>query len=372
MKVNFLDLRPKEASRYDEIMSAVRGVIDSAWFVRGEAVSRFESHYAEYIGSKYCVGVGNGLDALTLMLRAYKELGRLSDGDEVIVPANTFIATILSITSNGLTPIFAEPTYDGLVLDMTKLESLVTSRTRAVMTVHLYGRCAYSQSLSSFCERHGLLLFEDNAQAHGCVYEQDGLMRKTGSLGVAAAHSFYPGKNLGAYGDGGAVTTDDRDVAETVRSLGNYGSSSKYIYEYQGVNSRLDEIQAAVLDVKLRHLDEDNRRRREIASFYYDNIRNDNVTLPSRLPDHQNAYHLFPVLAKNRDGLGDFLKSNDIQTICHYPVPAHQQECYKQYADLSLPITERLSREELSIPIGPVMTDEEVRYVTETINAFCG
>ena len=392
MQVNFLDLKSVTELHGDEIKAAINKVVDSGWYLHGEATRQFEENFARYIGTKYCVGVGNGLEALSLILRAYKELGKLKDGDEVIVPANTFIASVLAITENNLVPVFAEPRFDTLLIDDSRLESLITERTRAIMIVHLYGRCAYTDRIGELCNKHNLLLVEDNAQAHGCCFGVDGntsdvytadicqndssffiphsSFPRTGSLGHAAGHSFYPGKNLGAMGDGGAVTTDDKELAEVIRSLGNYGSSAKYVYKYKGENSRLDELQAAVLDVKLKHLDEDNAHRQHIAAYYYDNISNPNVALPVRLSDANNVYHIFPVLCKQRDALQSYLKERGIQTLIHYPVAPHQQECYKEYSHLSLPITERIHREELSLPMSPSLTMDEARYVVDCINDF--
>lgn len=379
--MNFLDLKSVTDLHGDEIMDAVNNVVGSGWYLHGECSRQFEEDYARYIGTKYCVGVGNGLEALSLILAAYKELGRLKDGDEVIVPANTFIASVLAITENNLVPVFAEPRFDTLVIDDSKIESLITDRTRAIMLVHLYGRCAYTDRIGDICNKYNLLLLEDNAQAHGCRYDNSAMsdytdihshssLQRTGSLGHAAGHSFYPGKNLGALGDGGAVTTDDEKLADAIRSLGNYGSSVKYVYKYKGVNSRLDEIQAAVLDVKLKHLDEDNTHRQMVADYYYDNINNPLVHLPERLPHINNVYHIFPVLCECRDKLQSFLKEKGVQTLIHYPVAPHQQECYKEYLHLSLPITEQIHREELSLPIGPTISLEEAKYVVDCINQF--
>lgn len=370
MHIPYLSLQKVTAQHRDEIEAAVKKVIKSGWYLQGETTRHFEADYARYIGTRHCVGCGNGLDALTLIFRAYKELGKLQDGDEVIVPANTYIASILSITENGLTPVLVEPRLDTLELDDSLLESHLTDRTRAVLLVHLYGRCAMTQQIAGFCHRHHLLLIEDNAQAHGCMFDR----RRTGSLGDAAAHSFYPGKNLGALGDAGAITTDDASLAELCRALGNYGSSRKYVFPYKGRNSRMDEIQAAVLSVKLRYLDADNQRRKQIATYYAQHISNPVVTLPGAEAwlrgnvDH--VFHIFPVLSAHRDELQDYLKQKGIGTVIHYPIPPHQQDCYPEWHSLSLPVTERIHREELSIPCNQTMTDEEVRYVAEAINFF--
>ncbi len=362
----YLDLQAVNGLHADEIHEAVRRVTDSGWYLLGEEVKRFELHYAQYIGTSECVGVANGLDALTLIYRAYIEMGLMREGDEVIVPANTYIASILAITENRLVPVFVEPRLDTLEIDEDRIEEAVTPRTRSVMIVHLYGRCAYTDKIGDICRRHQLLLVEDNAQAHGCRFGG----QRTGAIGHAAGHSFYPGKNLGAMGDGGAVTTDDAELAAVVRSLANYGSSRKYEFRYAGRNSRLDEIQAAVLDVKLRHLDQDNARRWQIAHYYYDHIDHPAVKLPERLPDAQNVCHIFPVFSKDRDRLQLHLADHGIQTIIHYPIPPHCQQCYPQYHALSLPVTEQIHREELSLPLHPALTDADVRQVTDAVNGF--
>lgn len=370
MHIPYLSLQKVTAQHQDEIEAAVKQVVESGWYLQGEATRHFEADYAHYIGTRYCVGCGNGLDALTLIFRAYKELGKLQDGDEVIVPANTYIASILSITENGLTPVLVEPRLDTLELDDSQLMQHLSNRTRAVLLVHLYGRCAMTQQIAGFCHRHHLLLIEDNAQAHGCMFGG----RRTGSLGDAAAHSFYPGKNLGALGDAGAITTDDASLAELCRALGNYGSLRKYVFPYKGRNSRMDEMQAAVLSVKLRYLDADNQRRKQIATYYAQHISNPVVTLPGAEAwlrgnvDH--VFHIFPVLSAHRDELQDYLKQKGVGTVIHYPIPPHQQDCYLEWHSLSLPVTERIHREELSIPCNQTMTDEEVRYVVEAINFF--
>lgn len=366
--IKFLDLQAVTLRHSDEIHEAVNRVVDSGWYLQGAENERFERDYADYIGSKYCVGCGNGLDALIWIYRAYIEMGVMQPGDEVIVPANTYIASILALTENGLVPVLAEPRYDTLELDDSGLEILITPKTRSILLVHLYGRCAYTEKIGHLCQKYNLKLVEDNAQAHGCLYT-DG--RRTGSLGDAAGHSFYPGKNLGALGDGGAVTTDDEALATTVRALANYGSQRKYVFKYTGRNSRLDEIQAAVLDVKLRHLDDDNEIRKRIARAYYEGINNPLVSLPVRMAHNQNVYHIFPILCQQRDGIQEYLLQKGIQTQIHYPIPPHKQECYKQWHNLSLPVTERIHQQELSLPIGPAMTEEEVKAVVSAVNSFC-
>lgn len=349
----------------DEIHEAVRRVVDSGWYLRGEATARFEEEYARYIGAKYCVGVANGLDALTLILRAYIRIGVLKEGDEVIVPANTYIATILSITENRLIPVLVEPRIDTFQIDDSLIEKAITPCTRAVMLVHLYGRCAYTERIAAICRQHHLLLLEDNAQAHGCTF--DFLHKRTGSLGHAAAHSFYPGKNLGALGDAGAVTTDDEQLASVIRSIANYGSSRKYVFDYQGRNSRLDEIQAAVLSVKLKYLDDDNARRQAIANYYIDHISNYLVRLPEK---SESVYHIFPVLSGQRDALQQYLEANGVGTVIHYPIPPHKQACYEDWHALCLSVTEQIHAQELSVPCHQAMTDDEVETVVELINRF--
>ena len=355
--------------RYDaELREAVGRVMDSGWYLKGEHTQRFEKNYATYIGTKYCVGVANGLDALTLILRAYIEKGVMQPGDEVIVPANTFIASILSISDCGLTPVLVEPSIDTFQIDDSQIEEVINERTKALMIVHLYGRCAYTEKIGMICKKHQLKLIEDNAQAHGCFAPMDnGQWRRTGSLGDAAAHSFYPGKNLGALGDAGAVTTNDKELAQIIEELGNYGSSKKYVFDYQGRNSRLDEIQAAMLDVKLRHLDEDNQRRQAIADYYINNVKHPEILLPT---PSQSVYHIFPILCERRDELQQYLKENGVETMIHYPIPPHKQACYKEWNDLSFPITERIHRQELSLPCHPAMKQEEADQIVSLLNRF--
>ena len=369
--IPFLSLKDVTALHGVEINEAVSRVVNSGWYLQGKENGKFEEDYSKYIGAKYTVGCANGLDALIWIFRAYIELGVMQPGDEVIVPANTYIATILAITENGLKPVLVEPKLNTLEIDDDLIEAAITPRTKAIAIVHLYGRLAWTQKIADICRKYNLKLIEDNAQAHGCRIA-DG--RLTGSLGDAAGHSFYPGKNLGALGDAGAVTTNDPDLAAAVRALANYGSQRKYVFKYAGRNSRLDEIQAAVLDVKLKYLDEDNRHRKEIARYYYENIKNPLITLPDRLPDEQNAYHLFPILVGGgkRDALHDYLAEKGIGTVIHYPIPPHHQECYAKESwntpQLSLPVTERIAEEELSLPMGPVIGEEDTAEVVKRIN----
>ena len=373
--IPFLSLKDVTALHGEEINTAIQRVVNGGWYLQGEENENFEKNYSKYIGTKYTIGCANGLDALIWIFRAYIEQGVMKPGDEVIVPANTYIATILAITENGLKPILVEPRLNTLEMDDSLIEERITERTKAICIVHLYGRIACTPKILELCKKYNLKLVEDNAQAHGCVYGPTG--QRTGSLGDAAGHSFYPGKNLGALGDGGAVTTNDSELAAAVRALANYGSQRKYVFKYTGRNSRLDEIQAAVLDVKLKYLVEDNQHRKEVAHYYYEHINNPLITLPDLLPDEQNAYHLFPIIVKgkeNRDRLHDYLEENGVGTVCHYPIAPHKQECYAKEAwnipQLSLPITERLADEELSLPIGPVVTLEAIKYVIELINNF--
>ena len=369
--IPFLSLKDVTALHGAEINEAVSRVVNSGWYLQGKENEKFEEDYSKYIGTKYTVGCANGLDALIWIFRAYIELGVMQPGDEVIVPANTYIATILAITENGLKPVLVEPKLNTLEIDDDLIEAAITPKTKAIAIVHLYGRLAWTQKIADICKKYNLKLIEDNAQAHGCRTAEG---RLTGSLGDAAGHSFYPGKNLGALGDAGAVTTNDPDLAAAVRALANYGSQKKYVFKYAGRNSRLDEIQAAVLDVKLKYLDEDNRHRKEVARYYYENIKNPLITLPDRLPDEQNAYHLFPILVGGgkRDALHDYLAEKGIGTVIHYPIPPHHQECYAKESwntpRLSLPVTERIAEEELSLPMGPAIGVEDMAEVVGVIN----
>ena len=349
-------------------------VLQSGWYLKGDYTRRFEEGYAEYIGTKYCIGCGNGLDALTLIFRAYIAMGVMKEGDEVIVPANTYIASILAITENRLKPVLIEPSLDTLQIDDAFIEQAITERTRAIMIVHLYGCCAYTDRIGDICRRHHLKLIEDNAQAHGCTYLSPltshlSPLKRTGSLGDAAGHSFYPTKNLGAFGDAGAVTTDDDDLADVVRALGNYGSSRKYVFDYLGRNSRIDELQAAILLAKLPHLDADNQRRKEIAARYEREVSNPLVRIV--LSDHDSVYHIFPVFCARRDELQQYLADNGVATEIHYPIPPHKQRCYNgQWNHLSLPVAEQIHEQELSIPCHQALTDEEVTQIISLLNVF--
>lgn len=373
MNIPFLSLKDVTALHGAEINEAVSRVVNGGWYLQGLENEKFEKDFSDFVGTKYTVGCANGLDALIWIFRAYIEMGMMQPGDEVIVPANTYIATILAITENGLVPVLVEPKPNTLEIDDDLIESYITSKTKAIAIVHLYGRIAYTNKIGELCKKYNLKLVEDCAQSHGCKFE-DG--RMTGNLGDAAGFSFYPGKNLGALGDGGAMVTNDEDLAKAVRALANYGSQKKYVFKYAGRNSRLDEVQAAVLDVKLKYLVEDNAHRKEVAHYYYEHINNPLITLPDLLPNEQNAYHLFPIIVSEgkRDVLHDYLAENGVGTVCHYPIAPHKQECYSKETwnipQLSLPITERLADEELSIPIGPTISMDEVKEVVKLINSF--
>ena len=373
MNIPFLSLHDVTALHGQEINEAVTRVVNSGWYLQGKENEKFEADYAAFLGTKHCIGCANGLDALIWIFRAYIEMGIMQAGDEVIVPANTYIATILAITENGLKPVLVEPKPTTLEIDDDRIEAAISSKTKAITIVHLYGRNAYTEKIGALCRKYNLKLIEDNAQAHGCKHT-DG--RMTGSIGDAAGHSFYPGKNLGALGDGGAVTTNDPELASVVRALANYGSQKKYVFRYTGRNSRLDEIQAAVLDVKLKYLVVDNAHRKEMAHRYYEGIRNPLVSLPDLLPNDQNVYHLFPIMVRDgkRDEMHDYLAEKGVGTICHYPIAPHKQECYSRESwnlpQLSLPITEFLADSELSLPISPCLTQEQMEWVVKCVNEF--
>ena len=365
--MKYLDLKAINAP-YEH---AADEVLQSGWYLKGEATRRFEEHYAEYIGTKYCIGCGNGLEALTLIFRAYTEMGVMQEGDEVIAPANTYIASILAITENRLKPILVEPDINTLQIDDRLIEHAITPRTRAIMIVHLYGRCAYTDRIGDICRKYNLKLIEDNAQAHGCTYLSpltSHLSKKTGSLGDAAGHSFYPTKNLGAFGDAGAVTTDDTELAEIISALGNYGSQKKYVFDYLGRNSRMDDVQAAILDAKLKDLDVANQRRKEIAAIYMEKVKHPDILIPQSNRD--SVWHIFPILSPRRDVLRQYLLEHGVETEIHYPIPPHQQRCYPGWNTLSLPITERIHQQELSLPCYPAMTKEEANQVVSLLNIF--
>ncbi len=366
MSIPFLDLKPLNAQYRDALVAAATRVIDSGWYVLGREVTAFEAEFAAWNGSRHCIGVANGLDALTLVLRAWKEHGVLAEGDEVIVPANTYIASILAISENQLRPILVEPDPRTFNLDPARLAAALTPRTRAILVVHLYGLAADMTAITAFARQHGLKVLEDCAQSHGA--EVDG--KKVGALGDAAGFSFYPGKNLGALGDAGCVTTDDDQLATTLRALRNYGSEQKYKNRYKGPNSRLDEMQAALLRAKLPFLDTETSSRRRIAGRYFAEIRNPAVGLPSASEPAAHVFHLFVIRTNERDRLQRWLADQGVQTMVHYPIPPHHQDAYREYRSLSLPITEAIHREVLSLPLSPVMTDDQVSAVIDAVNRF--
>ncbi len=366
MNVPFLDYRLTNQPHFDEYLAAVRRVLESGWYVLGKEVEAFENEYAAWCGSPHCVGVANGLDALILILEGYKALGVMKDGDEVIVPANTYIASILAVSRAGLVPVPVEPQPAILNIDPSRIEAAMTSRTRAIMPVHLYGQCADMGPIQTIAGRHGLKVIEDSAQAHGATYRG----KKAGALGHASGHSFYPGKNLGAIGDAGAVTTGDAELATAIRALRNYGSHKKYHNLYKGYNSRLDELQAAILRVKLQYLDEENRQRNRVAQQYLAGINHPEITLPTVAPYGAPCWHLFVVRCARRDALQAHLTASGVQTVIHYPIPPHQQPAYAEWAGRSFPITEAVHREILSLPMSPVMTDAEVKQVVGAVNTF--
>lgn len=362
--IKFLDLQKINALHKDELQHVANNVIESGWYLLGDRVKSFEMKLAKYSNSLHAVGVANGLDALRLILRAYIEMGVMKEGDEVIVPSNTYIASVLAITDNLLTPILVEPDINTYNIDLSLIENKITSRTKAIMVVHLYGRVCWSSELESLSRKYDLRIIEDNAQAIGAQWKG----KRTGSLGDAAAFSFYPGKNLGALGDSGAVTTSDPILERIVRALGNYGSEQKYMNKFRGLNSRMDEMQAAFLEVKLKYLDQENSVRRRIARYYVENIKNDNIVLPNLSDDESNVWHLFVIRTIKRDSLQKYLMNNGIQTLIHYPIPPHKQLCYMNLRNLPLPITEQIHNEVLSLPISPVISIEEAEKITKVLN----
>lgn len=376
--VKFLDIQQITESYQPELSAAVENVIRRGWFLLGEELSSFEKEYSQYIGTGYCIGVANGLDALRLIFRSYIELGRLKEGDEVIVPANTYIASILAITENRLKPVFVEPDPATYNLDINRIEGSITDKTRAILVVHLYGRLCWSEELEEIAKKKKLLVVEDNAQAAGAIYfgpSNKSSGKRSGALGDAAGHSFYPGKNFAAIGDAGSVTTDDEDLAKVLRTIANYGSSRKYINDFKGLNSRLDEIQAAVLRIKLKRLDDDNRHRRIIAKKYLESIKSKEIILPSAdstdvLSDYGHVWHLFVIWLKRRDELVDFLAKKEIQTLIHYPIPPHRQKAMTEYSHMSLPITERIHSGVLSLPISQIFEEVDAEQVINVLNSF--
>lgn len=364
--IKFLDLQKINAQYELELKEAANRVIDSGWYLMGKELETFEQNYAEFCDTKYALGVANGLDALRLIFKAYIELGVMEKGDEVIVPANTYIASVLAISDNGLVPVFVEPNNKTFNLDSSKLEAAVTSKTKAILTVHLYGQNSIDKQMLSICKTHNLKLVEDSAQSHGALWNG----KVSGSIGDAAGHSFYPGKNLGALGDAGAVTTNDEMLAKTIEALRNYGSHKKYENIYQGLNSRLDEIQAAFLNVKLKYIQKDILERRSVANYYLEHIKNPAIILPEVLIEEEHVWHLFVIRTSKRDELQKYMNENGVQTLIHYPIPPHKQQAYSEYNSLSFPITEQIHEEVVSLPISAVMTTEEIARIVNTINNY--
>jgi dTDP-4-amino-4,6-dideoxygalactose transaminase len=364
--IPFLDLKAVNDQYADEFKKAIDEVFNSGWYILGTQVEAFEKEFAAYCGTKYCIGVADGLDALVLILAGYKELGILKDGDEVLVPSNTYIASILAVSQAGLVPVLVEPELSTSLLDPKEIEKHITPRTKAILPVHLYGQLCDMESISKIASRHGLKVIEDSAQSHGAV--QGG--RKSGNLGDASGFSFYPGKNLGALGDGGAITTNDDRLYEVVKALRNYGSRKKYHHIYKGVNSRLDEMQAALLRVKLRKLEASNEKRKKAADFYLKNISNPKVVLPHLVKKEGHVWHLFVVRTKERERFQQYLTDKGIQTVIHYPIAPHKQEAYKEWNNQSFPVSEQIHAEVISLPISDVISNEQLAFVAETVNGF--
>lgn len=362
--IPFLDLKSVNAQYKKEMLEACEKVIDSGWYIQGNECKDFEKEFAKFCDTKYAIGVANGLDALILILRAYKELGFMKDGDEIIVPSNTYIASILAISQNNLVPILVEPDLNTYLLDSSKIEQKITSKTKAIMPVHLYGQTCQMEEINNIAKKYNLKVIEDSAQAHGAYYKD----KKAGNLGDASGFSFYPGKNLGALGDGGAVTTNDKELADTIKALGNYGSHKKYENLYQGINSRLDEIQASMLRIKLRYLDKEIKQRKEIANYYLKNIKNDKIILPKIITD--SVWHLFVIKAQDRDSLQKYLFDKNIQTLIHYPIPPHKQKAYKVWNNDTYNISEQIHNEVLSLPISAIQDLETTLYITKVINEY--
>ncbi len=364
--ISFLDLKKINRRHKTQILEAMERVLNSGWFILGNELKEFEKEFAQYCGARHCIGVSNGLDALILILRAYKELGLFKEGDEVIVPANTYIATLLAVSRSGLVPVLVEPDILTYNIDPDKIEKKISKKTKALMPVHLYGQAADMDKINALARQYGLKVIEDAAQAHGATYKG----KKTGNLGDAAGFSFYPGKNLGALGDGGAVTTNNERLAETITALRNYGSHKKYYNLFKGYNCRLDEIQAAILRVKLKFLDKNNKRRREVAKSYLKRILNKKIMLPTEADYGVHAWHLFVVRTQERERFQQYLKHKNIETLIHYPVAPHRQDAYKEWKDLRLPVSEKIHREVLSLPISPVMTDADLEAVSMAVNEY--
>ena len=370
MNISFLDLKSINQQYRDELVAACTRVIDSGWYITGNELKTFEENFANYCGTEYAIGVANGLDALILTLRAWKELGKLKDGDEVIVPSNTYIASILAITANNLTPVLVEPNITTYNIDPTKIKEAITAKTKVILPVHLYGQLAEMPEIMQIAKQHNLLVLEDSAQSHGAQIQG----KKAGSWGDASGFSFYPGKNLGALGDAGAVTTNDAELAEMIKALRNYGSHEKYKNLVPGINSRLDEMQAALLNIKLKYLDKETAHRRKIANIYLQGINNPFIALPLNNIDAENysqhVWHLFVVRTPHREALQKYLAENGVQTLIHYPIPPHKQQAYKEWNNLSYPISEKIHNEVISLPISPTLSIEEANQVVTICNNF--
>jgi len=364
--IPFLDLKNINAQYRDELIEACTKVIDSGWYIQGHACTTFEEKFANYCGTQHAIGVGNGLDALILIFRAYKELGVMQDNDEVIVPANTYIASILAISQNNLTPVLVEPDINTYLIDPLLIEAQITNKTKAILAVHLYGQTCEMNTINEVAKKYNLKVIEDSAQSHG-AYFQD---KRSGNLGDASGFSFYPGKNLGALGDGGVVTTNDEELASVIRALGNYGSHKKYENLYQGVNSRLDEIQASMLSVKLKYLPQEIENRQKIAHYYLKNITNKHFILPTLTNSAHHVWHLFVIRTKNREGLQEYLSQHDIQTLIHYPIAPHKQKAYKEFNNVHYAITEQIHREVLSLPISGIQTQEDTINIVKVLNGY--
>lgn len=369
--IEFLNLKEINKRNKEDFLQSLNDTIEGGWYILGEKVKRFEEDFAGYCGVKHCIGVANGLDALILILEGYKQMGVLKEKDEVIVPSNTYIASILAVSKANLTPVLAEPGMNTFLVDPAEIEKKISSKTKAILPVHLYGRLCDMDAINAIAKKHDLKVIEDSAQSQGAVHTNN---KRSGNLGDASGFSFYPGKNFGALGDAGAVTTNDDELAATIRALRNYGSHIKYQNLYQGINSRLDEMQAGFLSIKLKQLDKDNQKRREIAQFYLDTIKNKNIILPSVAEPVEkflpHIWHVFAVRTADRDGFQDFLKKNNVQTMIHYPIPPHKQQAYKEWNNLSYPIAEEISNQILSLPISPVMDEQEYETVAEVVNSY--
>jgi dTDP-4-amino-4,6-dideoxygalactose transaminase len=365
--IEFLNLKKIAARDKEEFLKAFENLLDSGWFILGEQVKKFEKEFAQYCGTKYCIGVANGLDALILIIEGYKQLGILKDGDEVIVPSNTYIASILAVSKAGLTPVFVEPDLNTYLINPDLIEQRITSKTKAILPVHLYGQLCNMDAINAIAKKHNLKVIEDSAQSHGAIYTNG---KRSGNLGEASGFSFYPGKNLGAFGDAGAVTTQDDKLAQAILALRNYGSHIKYHNLYKGINSRLDEIQAAVLSIKLKTIDNDNEARRQAANFYLKNITNPKVTLPAVIKPASHVWHLFAVRVNERDHFKEYLLQEGIETVIHYPIPPHKQPAYKEFSHLHFPISEQIHREIISLPISPIIAQAELNSIADAVNKY--